>query len=203
MTRGAVAASSFFNTFFITSSLIDYSIDLWATSSTAGTVESKLAFLGHFYSWRASPPVIGSLLLLLMVLLPFVVYSMIKEAVLSCFGWRHASKTRHAADIIQAVTLLLVILPMLVATVMPAQTGVVEACMPSDNGLLLSLAECQIRADSLLPQHQAMLLLNLLMFGCDIAKMADGLPVSIKDDPVSKTGEHISQTDDFASRKDK
>ena len=173
-----LASGATFNTLFATLAAVDYSVDLFAAALPA----SRLAFLGVYYEWRESPPVLNPLLLLLLLLLPFVIFGFVKDALGALLGWRRASWIRQAADVLQAVTLIGVILPLVITQVAPIQGQIKSVCTP---GLLKnSNAACLASLEQATPLHLAMLLLNLVMFSCDIAKFVGNsiTPASKKKD---------------------
>jgi len=165
----ALAGACAINTWFCTNCLIDYSADVWALSSEPAEPD-RLLFLRNYYSWRGWAPFVTPIFLLLTVPLPILVFNLSRELLASTFGWRRASPLRHLSDVVQALTLIGVILPIGVPAVGRVQGAVIEACAVNKRGKLATPADCQTRAEELLPVHLLMLILNLVMFFCDIAK---------------------------------
>ena len=109
------------NCFFAINALTELSAALWAlpddpqgwmrdTSPSArglpGGARGRLIFLSSFYEWRSAAPIISTIMTVLLVPLPFVVFGMIKGAAESIFGWKSAPMARQVADVLQPLTLL-------------------------------------------------------------------------------------------------
>lgn len=172
------------NSIFTVISLVEFAADQWAApqhSSEAlvsSDAKSKLLFLSQFYQWRAEDPIISKMFMALLMPLPFLLIGMASGAFQSVLGLRRASRTRHVADVVQACTLMVVILPLVVKTLIPAQEALVKACSAAEYGASKSRAvevKCVESATALWWLHGKMLALNLLMFGCDVAKFAGNL----------------------------
>lgn len=160
-----------FNTWFTTNCLIDCSVDLWVLSGE--TNPSRLAFLRMYLDWRNAAPIVTHIFMVLTLPLPMLVFSLTKEVLASFLGWRRAPLLRHVADVVQAVTLLGVIFPIVVPAVGRLQEAVIAGCAPGRNGRgLATQAECEARARDLLPMHLLLLGLNFVMFFADVAKFA-------------------------------
>jgi len=166
-----VAGATFFNTLFLVLALVDYSADLWAFQEPA----SRLSFLASFYKYRAEPPIFQWLLMALSVLIPFVIFGMIKDAVMSIFGLRRAPLLRHVADITQALTLPCILYAS-IAVAAPAAEAMIAECA---TGKKLTVA-CTSTAEALPPLHLFLTIANAVMFACDITKYAVGIPSSDK-----------------------
>ena len=176
ITPADLAGSCFFNTYFTSACLFDYSVQLWATDpAQAATVrDARLSFLHAFYEWKEAQPVVMYFMLLMLLLLPFALVSMTWEATCSALRWRRAHPIRHAADIISGLTLMCAILPSVFLAVAPAQSDLLRACAPAQRAR--TGEQCAAAAAALTPLHLRMLLLNLVMFACDVAKYARGGP---------------------------
>ena len=104
------------NAFFTTVSLLDFTADRWAVPPGGGSggggaalplaaaAKGRLLWLAQFYEWRGEDPVVGTLMLVLLLPLPFILVDFLLGAAQSLLGWRRASRTRHAADVAQACT---------------------------------------------------------------------------------------------------
>lgn len=164
-----IALACLFNTWFCTNCLIDFSVDRWVLGNEADP--SRLAFLRAYYQWREWAPIVTPIFIMLTIPLPILMFSLAKEVLASFLGWRRAPLLRHAADLVQAVTLLGAILPIGVPAVGRVQKAVIAACAPGRSGRgLATPTECDASAEDLLGVHLLMLILNLIMFAADIAK---------------------------------
>ena len=102
-----IAIACAINMFFTTISLIDYTADRWAVPHGAdlpldADAKGRLLWLGQFHAWRGEDPVVGGLMMLLLLPLPLILIDFAIGATQSLCGWRRASRTRHAADVLQA-----------------------------------------------------------------------------------------------------
>jgi len=130
----------------------------------------------------------------------------------SFLGWRRAPLLRHAADVVQAVALICVILPIGVPAIGRVQGAMVAACAPGRRGELATPAECEARAGEklqsctlvvhrllgevltpplsctgeMMPVHLLMLVLNIIMFAADVAKFVSnrGAAAATKDKAI-------------------
>jgi hypothetical protein len=100
--------------------VVDYSVDSWADTEVA----HRGAFLSSYYQWKLHAPVIQSIMLVLLAMLPFVVVGMVKEDVLGLFNKagqrsraRHAWGTANLAGIIAVIAYI-------VLAVSPAEDAV-------------------------------------------------------------------------------
>uniref|UniRef100_A0A6S8AHG1 Uncharacterized protein n=1 Tax=Aplanochytrium stocchinoi TaxID=215587 RepID=A0A6S8AHG1_9STRA len=155
------------NMMMITTCLFDYSVDLYVVNEE-GFEPSRLLFLGEYYRWRGSAPVLGTVLSAILLPLPFVLFGMIRDCLRSVFGWEQATLLRHIADIGTVCTLLGCILPMVITKVIPAQDDVIEQC--TEEHVYGVRENCATAAKELPQQHLVMLILNIAMLGWDVAK---------------------------------
>jgi hypothetical protein len=157
------------------------------------------------------------ILLLLLLLLPFAIFGMAREALSSVLGWERAPTMRHVADVVQAVTLLGLILPTVFLKLNPLQVHLATctsrlrastlrgtqpwqrltmptlpsppraydvqdvakaACSPAP--LRSAPSGCKDALEDLKYMHLVMVLLNVLMFACDITKFATNRGASYK-----------------------
>ena len=101
MPASGLVVSCFINTFFITDGMLDYSADAWAL----GDVEARRPFVASYFEWKTQRPLVGVLIILLGLLLPFALFAMGKDAFHS-FGGRRATPLRHAVDVLRESMLL-------------------------------------------------------------------------------------------------
>ena len=148
-----------FNSFFVCMSLLDYSADLFV----AADPPARLAFLATYLQWKEWMPVLTPMLAVLLLLIPFMLIGMLRDAAQSCFGWRRAPALRHAADVVQPLALVTV-LSVSIGLLAPAQAEVVATCALNQKGLP---AGCEASAAALRPLHAVVLALNLLLFACE------------------------------------
>eukprot|EP00040_Diaphanoeca_grandis_P036713 m.235555 g.235555 ORF g.235555 m.235555 type:complete len:196 (-) comp33666_c1_seq1:468-1055(-) len=155
-----------FNIFFITMNLLDLSADIWTARDT-----TRQPFIAAYYEWKGDAPLVGTLMLPLIVLLPLVVYGQLKQAFFTIFGWRRAHHLHHFVDIVQPITVIGVILPTIITILQPAVREVMTLCTSNSNS---DDGTCTKSAALVLKINIAMLLLNLVMFGCDLARYSTG-----------------------------
>ena len=166
MPAAGLAIGCFINGFFTTNSLVDYSVDLWA--SAGGT--SRLSFATAFYAWRAEAPIVGIIFMMLLPTLPFMLFDVAKSACQTVFGWRQASSLRHAGDLCQFACFSF-LFPYIITTMIPAQSALMELNGTCGVGARKpALDACDAALNALLVPHLVVLLLNVLLLCCDIAK---------------------------------
>ena len=173
-----IAVACAINMFFTAISLIDYTADRWAVPHGAALpldadAKGRLLWLGQFHTWRGDDPVIGGLMLVLLLPLPLILIDFGMGATQSLCGWRRASRTRHAADVLQACTMFFLIIPTVVYEVLGAQAALLTDCSSATygrSGKAAVEAQCMQSAGDVFGAHRKMLVLNLLMFAWDIAK---------------------------------
>jgi len=167
------------NSFFTVISLMEFSADQFALPSGTAAVplsadaKERLLWLAKFYQWRGDDPIISKIFFALLVPLPLLLVGMASGALQSLLRLRRASRVRHAADVVQAATLLFVILPTVIKTLIPAQEALLKDCSAAIYGASSKQSvevKCVESASALWPLHAQMLGLNLLMFACDVAK---------------------------------
>ena len=157
-----LAVGCFINGFFTTNALVDYSIDKWAAST------SNHAFLAAYYAWRAEAPIISIIFAVLLIPLPFILFEVARGALASIFGWRRATPLRHAADLAQFVCFAF-LLPYIITVVMPKQVALAEMDQaPSTKRAFLEARASA--ADAVLTPHLVVVLVNVLLLACDVAK---------------------------------
>lgn len=173
-----LAGACAINMFFTTISLVDYTADRWAVPHGAqapldADAKGRLLWLSQFHVWRGEDPVVGTLMLLLLLPLPLILIDFAIGAAQSLCGWRHASRTRHAADVLQACTMYFAIIPTVAFELIGAQTALLAHCSASTygrSGKAAVEAQCMRSAADVFAAHRKMLGFNLLMFACDVAK---------------------------------
>lgn len=149
------------NTFFLTLCLVDYSVDLAAEDKT-----ERLVFLFMYYQWRGTPPVLGVLLLLMFLVVLLSCIDIAKGAFQTCLRSRRASIQRHIADMVEAIMVILIAIPMGVIKVAPANARMMEACAPDDfaQGVQVkTLEECAASLQAAKPLHLFMVLIQLAL----------------------------------------
>ena len=179
-TAQELAGACAINMLFTTICLVDYSADRWAVPHGAQTpldahAKGRLLWLGQFHAWRGEDPVVGTLMLILLLPLPLILIDFAIGAAQSLFGWRHASRTRHAADVLQACTMYFAIIPTVAFEVIGAQAALLADCSADTygrSGKAAVEAQCLRSATDAFAAHRKMLGFNLLMFACDVAKYA-------------------------------
>ena len=92
---------------------------------------------------------------------------MVKEAVTSIFGRKQATLARHVADILTPLTLLGAIVPTTVMYAEPAKAELIAKCSPA---LKAANGACAASIAAALPIHQALVVLNVLMFTYDVRR---------------------------------
>ena len=184
-----LAISCVFSVFFTTNALLDLSADLWALDAP----RARLAFLRDWYVFRQWSPIVSPLFLALTLLLPFAVFTLCKGALESICGWRSASRLRHTVDILEAVILVGVILPIGIPAAVSAQEALIAACKGSVTGGVSGggplgffsadttatlrpgdMSACKASAAELPSPHLLMVALNLLMWACDVLRYSCG-----------------------------
>lgn len=121
MTVGDVAVSTLFGGFFLALSVVDSSVGMWARADWA----ARGSFLSSYFAWRHDAPLIGPFMLLLLLILPFAVWGMIKDDVLPLLrGAAPEHRARHAWGAVNFVGLLFVIF-YAVAQQRPAELAVI------------------------------------------------------------------------------
>ena len=166
-----------FNTFFTTLSLIDLSADLHATAlePTSPEAAARLAFLSQYYTWRGAMPVVGTMLMCLLPLLPFVLFIMVHEGVQSVLGWRKARFWRHLTDVLTPCMVFLILIPTVVTMVLPVQEAVLTTCSwqaLGDGTSAVSLQKCFASASATVWPHLMIVGANCIMFVLAVAKYA-------------------------------
>ncbi|EOD12001.1 hypothetical protein EMIHUDRAFT_120211 [Emiliania huxleyi CCMP1516] len=184
-----LAISCVFSVFFTTNALLDLSADLWALDAP----RARLAFLRDWYVFRQWSPIVSPIFLALTLLLPFAVFTLCKGALESICGWRSASRLRHTVDILEAVILVGVILPIGIPAAVSAQEALIAACKGSVTGGVSGggplgffsadttatlrpgdMSACKASAAELPSPHLLMVALNLLMWACDVLRYSCG-----------------------------
>lgn len=106
---------------------MDYSVCTWAEAD----LPARAAFLQQYYAWKAAPPVISTFLLCLLLLLPMVFYSMVKEDVLGLFdASKAAARRRHAWGAAHFFGIIGII-AYVVSVIKPAEAAVMGAAASS------------------------------------------------------------------------
>ena len=160
-----LAIGCFINGFFTTNAIVDYSVDSWALAQPG-----RLGFASSFYKWRSEAPVISVMMVVLLVPLPFILFDVAKGAAQSVFGWRRATTLRHAGDVMQCC-LFACLLPYVITTVIPAQDALVAMDSACGAGARpREAAACEAAVNQLLTPHIVLVVLNVLLLCCDIAK---------------------------------
>lgn len=168
-----LAIGCFINGFFTTNAIVDYSVDSWALGNPG-----RLGFASAFYKWRSEAPVISVMMLVLLIPLPFILFDVAKGAAQSVFGWRCATALRHAGDVVQCC-LFACLLPYVVMVVIPAQEALVamdSACGAGARSR--ELAACETAITDLVTPHIVLIVLNVLLLCCDIAKYNGNTPAA-------------------------
>lgn len=155
MTAGDVAVSSLFGGFFLALSVVDSSVGMWARSDLA----ARGSFLSAYLSWRHDAPLVGPLMLLLLLILPFAVWGMIKDDVLPLVrGSAPEHRARHAWGTVNFVGLVFVIF-FAVSQQRPSELAVIAS---PDEATAQRAASC----------HTVSLVANLVMALLPIFKYA-------------------------------
>jgi len=158
-----------FNTLFTTLAAADLSATYW----TAAEPSSRLGFLVQYQKWRIDMPLIGSLLLFLLVLLPVPLIGMVSGALQAVFGWRRATLTRHVFDCIELAGLGSIIFTIATAAG-PITETFMAACPATRKSKVAGQIACEAALADLESLHVAFVLLNLVMFVAPIVKYAKG-----------------------------
>jgi hypothetical protein len=153
------------NALFTTLAVCDLSVDLYALADP-----SRLSFLGPYYTWRDEAPIVSHVMLLLISPLPAVLFILMRDSLGWLFGWRTASGTRHAADVIQLCTLCLLILPAVALRQWPAQKALKAGCTPAALVSAAAEAHCADLARAARPVHSLLVVTNLIMTVTDCMK---------------------------------
>uniref|UniRef100_A0A7S0JGK4 Uncharacterized protein n=1 Tax=Calcidiscus leptoporus TaxID=127549 RepID=A0A7S0JGK4_9EUKA len=172
-----LAGACTFNAMFFTFALMDYSADLWVHGSDA-----RMPFLVEYFTWRGDAPVISKMLMVLLLPLPLIIIGMALAALQSIFCWRHASLTRHAVDCAEAAGICS-ILYVVIMRAIPLQSTFVESCPGRSKQ---QKSDCSATLAVMTEVHLILVLLNVLMFVCPIAKYAFGNVASAKTPEKSK-----------------
>jgi len=149
------------NTCFFTMCLVDYSVDLAAEAQT-----ERLVFLFMYYQSRGSPPVLGVVLLLMFLIALVACIDIAKGAFQTCLRSHRASIQRQATDIVEAILVILIAIPMGIAKVAPANARMMEACAPDDyaQGVQVkSSEECMTSLQAAKPLHLFMVCLQFAL----------------------------------------
>lgn len=164
--RGGLAFGAVLNTFFLTAAVHDYSAAVWvAAAADQGEHVQLVKFLAGYAAWKAEPPIISTIMLPLLVLLPLALVGMVIAAARSVLGWSRATPIRHTVDVLQPLVLVLVILPTVIYTAIPAGSAVASVCASAPDSDACTEAVGAYR------NVQALLvLLNALMLGLDVLK---------------------------------
>lgn len=164
--RGGLAFGAVLNTYFLTAAVHDYSAAVWVAAATDQGERVQLAkFLAGYAAWKAEPPIISAIMLPLLVLLPLALVGMVIAAARSAFGWSRATPLRHTIDVLQPLVLVLVILPTVIYTAIPAGSTVASLCAAKPN------SDACTEAVGVYQNVQLFLvLLNALMLGLDVLK---------------------------------
>jgi len=165
-----LAIGNCFGIYFLAVSLVDYSAVLFAQG---GKQDYHLAFYGMYRQFKMAPPVQGLLELLMLPMIPFLLYGMIKNMLASLLGWEKAYFTRHLVDVIQGIMLPFLILPCIFVKVIPQGTACAEACVLVDGKIG---ATCQGIVDDCEKTCLFMCMANLIMFICDVTRYNVGAP---------------------------
>jgi len=184
----ALAVGCVINTFFIVSTLFDYSADLFASEGPIDTSPQslqRLQFVGQYYAWRTSQPVVTTLATCIIPILPFAIFRSIRNAVGTLLRWEQASTLRHVMDVAQCCILLLVILPLVINYKIPTQAALVTACnldlsgaSGGDVDALGDVMVCAVEAAKMRTVDFRLLMLNITMFICNVCKYAGNSPVT-------------------------
>lgn len=179
----ALGVACVVNTFMTACALFDYSATIYATSAiqsdAAGENAERLRFLADYYAWRGAAPIISNLLLVLLVPLPFVLFGFLRDTLAALLGLRRATTLRHAADVTQTALLLCVLLPVVFLCLVPAQDAYVLECTGASligggplrwRARAAARSQCSSHASALCQFHLTLVLLNLAMLLCDVAK---------------------------------
>jgi len=166
VTPGDLAGAMFFNTLFLTLAVADYSADLWAAAAER---DVRVPFLVQYVAWRQMMPVIGTMLLVLLCLLPFVLFGMVSGALQGIFGWRRATSVRNAMDCAEVAGIMGIVFTIFTRAA-PATEAFVAACPPKAR----AVEACTLALDSMTDVHLAFVFLNLVMFLAPIVKFAYG-----------------------------
>ena len=161
------AIGIFFNTFFLTLSVIDYSADTFGIDDYDES--TNLSFLANYYTYRSNSPYLGNFLLVVAVVgLPLVFFNGGQSMLQTVFGWCHATPKRHFADVMHFFMLWFTILPTVLGFVLPAQNKVTILCQepitPSE------IKECKSAALVMQELHLLMVMLNAFMLFWDVIK---------------------------------
>ena len=171
VTAGDLAIACVFNTLFLTLAVADYSADLWTEAAvTESDMTARRAFLVQYLTWRNEMPIIGVVLLVLLLPLPFLLFGIYTAAVQGLFGWRKATAVRHAMDYAEACGISGVVYCILRKAV-PVTEALKAACPPKSKG---AANACAVAISDMTHVHLLFVLLNLVMFIAPIIKFAKG-----------------------------
>jgi len=149
------------NTLFTTSSLVDYSLDLYARE-----VNNPQIAAGHL-AWKiAGPPVLKWITLTCLLMLPLAIFDLFKNGVLGVFS-KKASTFRHALDVFH-FCFLIAQLSYLFAYVLPFEISA-SAQLAEGKGDAVALM------GELHKAHAVMFFTNLLMWLIPFARYHETL----------------------------
>jgi len=151
----------FLNTLFFVMCLVHCSIDLPVEAKT-----ERLAMLAGYYEWRASPPVLVIMLLIIFPCVLLFCIDIAKGAIQSILQSHRASAQRHICDVLKAIMVMLVAIPIGLTNITPANLQIAESCGP--DALKVSSVECVASLEAAKPLHLFMVVLQfaLLILCC-------------------------------------
>jgi len=186
LTVGTAASS-----FFVVCLLFDYSADLFAAQQPINTTQEsfdRLHFIGQYYAWRTTQPIVQAVTLSLILSLPLVIFELIRETFSTLLGWERATTLRHAVNLMQCGLLLLGVLPMAINHKVPTQQMLVDSCSPTlirfpvgpvDENLLGNLMACAVESARMRGINFWMLILNLTFSLCKLLQFVGTAPPEV------------------------
>jgi len=157
---GDMIMPAIFNSFFIGQALIEHSFGMWARA----VPEERLHHLFAFYAWKSDQPILKYIMLALLLLIPFALGAILLDGVRSLFGLRKATTLRHAADVLQAVTIVTIVAT-IALQVGPTEQSIVDLASKCGAPRLAgkALLACTDTISKIEPLSLALLVLNILM----------------------------------------